>query len=114
MKKKLLIVSISMCALAAILFFSPTASAESQGSSTVTELPPMSCPTGVVTVQGCIFEVDGCFYVNTTNGRTININLSGQSVGVGDEASLTGQFVGDADCSPCQLNVTSSVDLGDC
>lgn len=113
MKRNLLIVSMSFIALAAVFFVGSQVSAEAAEQTEVLEAP-MGCPTGTVTVQGCIFEIDGCFYVNTINGRTININLSGQSVGVGDEASLTGQFVGDADCNPCQLNVTSSTDLGDC
>ena len=73
-----------------------------------------SCPIGTVTIQGCISLNDGCYTVATTNGRTIYVNLSGQSVGDGDVASMTGTFVIDHDCNPCVLNVTSSTDLGDC
>ena len=113
MKRNFLIVSVSFVALAALFFIGSTASAERSSPTEMLSAPP-ACPTGTVTVQGCIFEVDNCFYVNTTNGRTISINLSGQSVGAGDNASLTGQFVGDQDCNPCTLNVTSSTDLGDC
>lgn len=74
----------------------------------------VSCPNGPVTVQGCVTEVDGCFYIDTTNGRTIAIGIFGQGVGAGDEISLTGNWQTDADCAPCVLNATSVTDLGDC
>ena len=77
------------------------------------ELP--GCPTGQVTIQGCIDEEDGCTFLNTINGRKIYVNLSGaSSVGVGDVASLTGVFIGDQDCNSCVLAVQSDTDLGDC
>jgi len=74
----------------------------------------VSCPNGPVTVQGCVSEVDGCFYIATTNGRTIAIGIVDQGVGAGDEISITGNWQTDADCAPCVLNATSVTDLGDC
>jgi len=73
-----------------------------------------TCPNGPVTIQGCVVENDGCFYLNTINGRTIAIGIFGQGVGVGDEISLTGNWQTDADCAACVLNATSVTDLGDC
>ena len=74
----------------------------------------ISCPNSPTTIQGCIAEVDGCFFVNTINGRTIAVGIFGRPVGVGDEVSLTGNWVTDADCAPCLLNATSVTDLGSC
>lgn len=73
-----------------------------------------SCPIGTVTIQGCISLNDGCYTVATSNGRTIYVNLSSVSVGDGDIASMTGTFIGDQDCDPCVLKVTSATDLGNC
>ncbi|MEM0999431.1 MAG: hypothetical protein AAGN35_20405 [Bacteroidota bacterium] len=115
MKRNLGIIFILAIAVAAIfLSTSSRGQAEpTEASATIMELP--SCPTGTVTVQGCIADEDGCTIVNTTNGRKIYIKiLSGVSVGVGDIASLTGQFVTDQDCNPCVLVVQSATDLGDC
>ncbi|HHG83295.1 MAG TPA: hypothetical protein ENJ82_00980 [Bacteroidetes bacterium] len=74
----------------------------------------MACPNSPATIQGCILDVQGCTYVNTINGRLIAVNLSAVTVGAGDIASITGNFVADADCAPCVLNATSATDLGDC
>lgn len=73
------------------------------------------CPSGQSTIQGCVFEVDGCYFINTINGRTISVSLFNfPNIGAGDEVSLTGSWQTDADCSSCLLNASSVTDLGDC
>lgn len=114
MKRNFGIAFVLLFAAAAIIFLTPSngQATTEQEVPTLEEMP--ACPPGVITIQGCIVEDAGCIYVNTINGRTIYVNLSSVSVGDGDVASLTGQFVTDADCAPCVLNVTSATDLGDC
>lgn len=73
-----------------------------------------TCPNGPVTLQGCVVESGGCFFINTINGRTIPIGIFDQGVGAGDEISITGNWQTDADCADCVLNATSVTDLGDC
>lgn len=74
-----------------------------------------SCPSGQSTIQGCVFEVDGCYFVNTINGRTISVSLFNfPNIQAGDEVSITGNWQTDADCSSCLLNASSVTDLGDC
>ena len=114
MKRKLGIVFALVFAVTAIVFLTPSngQATTEQEVSLLEETP--ACPTGVVTVQGCIDDEDGCFFVNTINGRKIYLNLSSVSVTSGDEASLTGIFLGDQDCNSCVLKVQSATDLGDC
>lgn len=114
MKRNFGIVFALVFAATAIIFLTP-----SSGQATSEQEVPMleempACPPGIVTIQGCIDEEDGCFFVNTINGRKIYVNLSSVSVGVGDVASLTGPFLGDQDCAPCVLKAQSATDLGDC
>lgn len=74
-----------------------------------------ACPSGSVTIQGCVFEDTGCYFVSTINGRTIAVNLfSYPSVNPGDEVSVTGTFEVDFDCAPCTLDPTSLTVLGSC
>lgn len=114
MKRNAFIASFFAFALIAGFFFTNNANATLDKDEAALEMTS-SCPTGTVSVQGCIEDLNGCTVVQTTNGRTIYIKiLSGISVGVGDEAFLTGQFVIDQDCNPCVLVVQSATDLGDC
>ena len=117
-RKLLLFLSL---AIVAVLAFSSSQAIFEQKSGVnqpenllVKEAGFISCPNGPVTVQGCVVENDGCFFLNTINGRIIAIGIFGQGVGVGDEISLTGNWQTDADCASCVLNATSVTDLGDC
>lgn len=114
MKTKVGIFFALVFAVTTIIFLAPSDGQASLDQANTEFSAPPACPTGTVTVQGCIDEEDGCPFVNTINGRKIYLNLTSVSVGDGDEASLTGFFVTDADCAPCVLKVTSATDLGDC
>lgn len=119
MKRNILMVmSLAVAAVLILMSTSPVTQsndpAPAKVEQTVKILHFVSCPNGPVTVQGCIIENDGCFFIETTNGRTIAIGIFGQGVGAGDEVSLTGNWQADADCAPCVLNATSITDLGDC
>ncbi|HAA11630.1 MAG TPA: hypothetical protein DCE41_07985 [Cytophagales bacterium] len=112
--KKSVIKSVSVGLLAA-LFTVSVAFAWTSNNANTAEAEMLSCPTGTVTIQGCVIDIDGCDYVNTTNGRTININLFNfPNVSVGDEISATGRFQTDGDCTNCRLSPTSLTVLGTC
>lgn len=113
MKKKIFI-SMSVAIAAMIVLMSATMMTEESAESAMVEKSFVSCPNGPVTLQGCVVEDDGCFTLNTINGRSVAIGIFGQGVGAGDEISITGNWQTDADCAPCLLNATSVTDLGDC
>lgn len=73
----------------------PVAKAEKEMAAFV------SCPNGPVTLQGCEEDVNGCFVLNTINGRIIDIGIYDYPVGDGDEISITGNWQTDADCAKC-------------
>ena len=117
--KRRIMITMSLAAAAIFILMSATQVLEEEpetikSSKQVKIENFVSCPNGPVTVQGCVTEVDGCFFIETINGRTIAIGIFGQGVGAGDEISLTGNWQTDADCAPCVLNATSVTDLGDC
>ncbi len=119
MKRKFLfMMSLAVAAMlvlmSATLIFEEKAEPKVDTSESIELANFISCPNGPVTVQGCVSENDGCFYLNTINGRTIAIGIFGQGVGTGDEITLTGNWQTDADCAACVLNATSVTDLGDC
>ncbi|MGB3464561.1 MAG: hypothetical protein WBA74_04795 [Cyclobacteriaceae bacterium] len=119
MKRKfLLTMSLAVAAILILMSASLIMTGKEPVSENVGEVVKVrnfvTCPNGPVTVQGCITEDDGCFSIETINGRTISIGIVGQGVGAGDEVSLTGNWQTDADCAPCVLNATSVTDLGDC
>lgn len=116
MKTKILFGTVLAFAMTAFLLtvtLSNPATVEAEAAPAVAMMD-MSCPNSPATIQGCIIDVDGCTYVNTINGRLIAVHLGAVSVGVGDNASLTGNFIIDQDCNPCVLFATSATDLGDC
>lgn len=113
MKRKILI-SMSVAVAAMLVLMSATLLPEAEVESEFAEMTFVSCPNGPVTLQGCVEDNDGCFVLNTINGRTIDIGIFGYPVGDGDEISITGNWQTDADCAPCVLNATSVTDLGDC
>lgn len=112
-RKVAMLTSLAFGAMALFLVTASTGNASADPATPMVMENP-GCPIGTVTIQGCISLDDGCYTVATINGRTIHVNLSSVSVGDGDVASLTGTFIGDQDCDPCVLNVTSATDLGDC
>lgn len=109
-----LAVAATLMLMSASLIFKQKAETNNEVSESVKTASFVSCPNGPVTVLGCVTENDGCFSLNTINGRTIAIGIFGQGVGAGDEISLTGNWQTDADCAACVLNATSVTDLGDC
>lgn len=89
--------------------------AMSSSNANAAESAAINCPTGTVTIQGCVFDVNGCKFVSTINGRTIAVNLFNYgNVNDGDEISATGRFASDLDCAPCVLNPSSVTVLGTC
>jgi len=111
--KKSVIKSMSVGLMAVLLSVSVAFAWTNNASSAETAM--LSCPTGTVTIQGCVIDIDGCDYVSTTNGRTININLVNfPNVSVGDEISATGRFQTDGDCTDCRMSPTSITVLGTC
>ncbi|MFA0961573.1 hypothetical protein AB9P05_07185 [Roseivirga sp. BDSF3-8] len=111
MKKTVFIAFLALLFTGASLSFTTSEpSPREEGNATF-----YSCPSGQSTIQGCVFEVDGCYFVNTINGRTISVSLYNfPAIGAGDQVSLTGNWQTDADCSNCLLNANSVTDLGDC
>lgn len=106
---------LSVGVLGALLIVSAGFAMNRTGEVEAEQAAFQGCPTGTVTIQGCVYEVDGCYYVNTINGRIININLFNYGhVNAGDEIEATGRFSTDADCSNCQLNPSSVSVLGTC
>ena len=104
----------SVAVVAMIVLMSASLLPEEKVETKVVAEGFVSCPNGPVTLQGCVVEDDGCFSLNTINGRTIAIGILGYGVGAGDEISITGNWQTDADCAPCLLSATSVTDLGDC
>lgn len=104
----------SLAVAATLIFTSASFIFEAQAETNNNAASFVSCPNGPLTIQGCIIDIGGCFYLNTINGRTIAIGIVDQGVGVGDQISLTGNWQTDADCAPCVLNATSVTDLGSC
>lgn len=113
MKKKIFI-SMSVAVAAMLVLMSATLLPDAEAEKEVVAKTFVSCPNGPVTLQGCVVDNDGCFELNTINGRTIDIGIFGYPVGAGDEISIAGNWQTDADCAPCVLNATSVTDLGDC
>ena len=113
MKKRVLI-PMSVAVAAMVVLMSATLMPESKAESEMAEMTFVTCPNGPVTLQGCVVDDDGCYKLNTINGRTIDIGILGYGVGDGDEISITGNWQTDADCAPCVLSATSVTDLGDC
>ncbi len=113
MKRKIFI-SMSVAVAAMLVLMSAKLMPEEGAVNQIVEKSFVVCPNGPVTLQGCVVQDDGCFSLNTINGRTVAIGIFGQGVGAGDEISITGNWQTDADCAPCVLNATSVTDLGDC
>lgn len=104
----------SVAITAMLVLMSATWTSEPKAEAESAEMSFVACPNGPVTLQGCVVDNDGCFELNTINGRTVDIGIFGYPVGAGDEISITGNWQTDADCAPCVLNATSVTDLGDC